>query len=63
MWGRNSEAYSECPYLTGEFAHEVVRGMRSDERGGARGPSLPSLSTLSAPCVCWYALRCVCGVP
>ena len=33
MWGRNSEAYSECPFLTGEFAAAVIHGMRSDERG------------------------------
>ena len=36
MWGRNSEAYSECPFLTGEFSHAVIKGMRSDERGGGR---------------------------
>jgi beta-glucosidase len=33
MWGRNSEAYSECPFVTGEFAAAVIHGMRSDERG------------------------------
>lgn len=36
MWGRNSEAYSECPFLTGEFAAAVIRGMRSDERGAGK---------------------------
>lgn len=36
MWGRNSEAYSECPFLSGEFAAAVIHGMRSDERGEGR---------------------------
>jgi beta-glucosidase len=31
--GRNSEGYSECPYLTGELAHSMVTGMQgTDER-------------------------------
>ena len=29
--GRNSEGYSECPYLTGELAHAVVTGMQGDD--------------------------------
>ena len=37
MWGRNSEAYSECPFVTGAFAHAVISGMRSEERGGETG--------------------------
>jgi beta-glucosidase len=32
MWGRNSEGYSECPYLTGELAHSMVTGMQGTDK-------------------------------
>jgi beta-glucosidase len=42
MWGRNSEAYSECPYLTGQFAHAVIRGMAGNaQRVGGHAPPAP----------------------
>jgi beta-glucosidase-like glycosyl hydrolase len=30
-WGRNSEAYSECPFITGQFVQAVMEGYRGSD--------------------------------